>query len=70
MNTRTALGLALLFGGVVLLAFGLIEADSFASDVSEVFTGSPTDRAVWLIAGGTATAVLGGVLSLTGRRSV
>jgi hypothetical protein len=43
------------------------EADSFASDVSEFFTGSPTDRAIWLIAGGAAATALGGILSLTGR---
>jgi len=67
MNSRTALGVALLFGGVALLAFGVLEADSFASDVSEFFTGSPTDRAIWLIAGGLATTVLGGILSLSGR---
>ena len=67
MNIRTALGAALLVGGVLLLAFGITEADSFTSDVSEVFTGSPTDRAMWLLVGGAAAAAFGGVLALTGR---
>ncbi len=67
MTIRSALGAALLIGGVVLLAFGVTEADSFASDVSEVFTGSPTDRAIWLLVVGAAATAFGGVLALTGR---
>ena len=33
--------------------------DSFGSDVSRFFTGSPTDRAVWLLIGGTVATVAG-----------
>jgi uncharacterized membrane protein YidH (DUF202 family) len=54
-----AISLALLAAGVVLAVFGLNESHSFASGVSRVFTGSPTDRAVWLFAGGTLLIVLG-----------
>lgn len=58
MNRR-AIGIALLVGGVILLFFGLNAADSFASEVSEAFTGSPTDRSMWMIVLGAASAVAG-----------
>jgi hypothetical protein len=35
--------------GVILLVFGLNASESFASEVSEVFTGSSTDRSMWMI---------------------
>ncbi|MCC5935314.1 MAG: DUF3185 family protein [Candidatus Cyclonatronum sp.] len=60
-------GAALLLGGLVLLYFGWGEYNSFASDVSEAFTGSPTDNAVWYLTGG-AIASLAGVLLLIGGR--
>jgi hypothetical protein len=63
MNRR-AIGIALLVGGVILLVFGLNASDSFASEVSEVFTGSPTDRSMWMIVLGAATAVGGLVMTV------
>jgi hypothetical protein len=57
--------LALLAGGVVLLILGINAMDSFGSDVSRFFTGSPTDKAVWMFLGGIAATVLG--LGLTWR---
>jgi hypothetical protein len=63
MNRR-ALGIALLVGGVILLFFGFNESESFASDVSEVFTGSPTDRSIWMIVLGSVTAVAGLVMTV------
>ena len=62
MNRR-AIGIALLVGGVILLVFGLNAADSFASDVSEVVTGSPTDRSMWMIVLGSAVGVAGLVMA-------
>jgi hypothetical protein len=58
-----AIFLVLLVVGVVLLVMGVIESDSISSDFSRLFTGEPTDKAVWLlIGGGLATIVgLGGV---------
>ena len=35
--------LALLIGGVVLMIVGINATESFSSDVSRFFTGSPTD---------------------------
>ncbi|MCR4294022.1 MAG: DUF3185 family protein [Elusimicrobia bacterium] len=51
--------LALLILGVVLLAMGWDAYRSIGSDVSRVFTGAPTDRAVWLLVGGGLAAVAG-----------
>jgi hypothetical protein len=33
--------------------------NSFSSDVSRFFTGSPTDKAVWMLIGGILIAVVG-----------
>jgi len=57
-------GIALLVLGVVLIILGVNESDSFASDVSRFFTGNPTDRSIWLMVGGVASLIIGGVMSL------
>ena len=51
--------LALLIGGVVLIVIGISATNSFSSDVSRFFTGSPTDKAVWMLIGGVIAAVIG-----------
>ncbi len=51
--------LALLIGGVVLMIIGINAMNSFSSDVSRFFTGSPTDKAVWMLIGGIVAAVIG-----------
>ncbi len=38
--------LALLVGGIVLIIVGINATNSFSSDVSRFFTGSPTNKAV------------------------
>jgi hypothetical protein len=45
--------------GVVLLARGWDAYRSVSSDVSRVFTGAPTDRALWLLIGGGLTLFSG-----------
>lgn len=45
--------------GIALIIFGISAADSFSSDVSNFFTGSPTDEAIWML-------ILGGVLAAVG----
>ncbi len=64
MNSRRAIGIALLIGGLILLAFGMNASQSFASDVSEAFTGSPSDRSVWMLVSGSIAAVAGGLMAL------
>ncbi len=54
-----ALFIALLVGGVILAIFGMNASNSFGSDVSRFFTGSPTDKAVWMLIGGVVMAVAG-----------
>jgi len=51
--------LALLVGGIVLIIVGFNATNSFSSDVSRFFTGSPTDKAVWMLIGGLVAAVVG-----------
>lgn len=62
--------LALLVGGVILLIIGINATDSFSSDVSRFFTGSPTDKAVWMLIGGSVAAVIGLVSTLRGWKTV
>lgn len=51
--------LALLAGGVVFIVIGINATNSFSSDVSRFFTGSPTDKAVWMLIGGIVAALAG-----------
>ena len=54
-----SLSLAVLAVGVILIIYGLNASDSFASDVSRSFTGSPTDKTIWLLIGGAVAAIIG-----------
>ena len=60
--------MALLVGGVVLIIFEIQATDSFSSDVSRFFTGSPTDKAVWMLIGGIVAVVIGLVGTLRGSK--
>lgn len=51
--------LALLVGGVILMIIGINATNSFSSDVSRFFTGSPTDKAVWMLIGGSVATIVG-----------
>jgi len=63
------IGILLLVAGIVLLVMGLRAMDSFGSQFHEFFTGSPTDRAVWMTIGGIAALVVGSGLALVPGRS-
>ncbi len=65
---RLAIGIALLVVGIALLIWGISATDSFSSQVSEFFTGSPTDKAMWLLIGGIAAAAAGVVLTALGAK--
>ncbi len=54
-----AISIALLAGGIVLIVLGVNATESFSSDVSRFFTGSPTDKAVWMLIGGITAAAVG-----------
>jgi Protein of unknown function (DUF3185) len=51
--------LALLLGGIILIILGVNATHSFVSDVSRFFTGSSTDKAIWMLIGGIVAAGLG-----------
>ena len=53
------ISLALLVGGIVLIVTGFNATNSFTSDVSRFLTGSPTDKAVWMLIGGVIAALVG-----------
>ena len=54
-----AISLAVLPGGIILLIFGINAYNSSSSDVSRFFTGSATDKSMWMLVGGAVAAVLG-----------
>ena len=58
-----AISIALIVGGLVLLYFGGQSFHSLSNDVSRFFTGSPTNKTIWLIAAG-AVAMLAGLIGL------
>ena len=45
--------------GIVLIIYGASAADSLGSDFSRLFTGAPTDQAIWLLVGGIAAVAVG-----------
>jgi hypothetical protein len=59
MNTFKMVSVALLAGGILLLFLGVSASNSFSSDVSRFFTGSVTNKALWLLVGGAAVSIVG-----------
>lgn len=51
--------LVLLIGGIMLIITGVTAADSLGSDISRFFTGSPTDKSIWMLIGGIVAAAVG-----------
>jgi hypothetical protein len=51
--------MAVLAGGIVLIVIGIHATNSFSSDASRFFTGSPTDKTMWLLVGGIIAAIVG-----------
>ena len=56
---RKIVGLAILAAGIVLLVFAYNASHSTASHVTRVFTGNPTDKAMWLLIVGIVCVVVG-----------
>lgn len=67
-----AFSFALLAGGILLIVLGINASNALSSDISRFFTGSPTDKAVWLLAGGVLMALIGlmGLTRLLRRKPV
>ena len=61
--------LALLVGGTILIIYGANASDSIGSDFSRFFTGSPTDKTMWLLIGGAIAAAVGAAGLLRGLKA-
>ena len=64
------ISLVLLVGGIMLIVYGVNASDSVGSSFSRMFTGSPTDKTIWLLIGGTVAALVGLAGVLRGSKSV
>lgn len=49
----------LVVAGGVLIVYGVSASHSIGSDFSRLFTGSPTDKSLLLLIGGTVVALIG-----------
>jgi LPXTG-motif cell wall-anchored protein len=65
---QSVVGITVLVVGVVLIVFGMNASASLGSRLSELFTGAPSDRTIWLLVAGVVAAMLGLGMLLVGRR--
>jgi hypothetical protein len=63
------ISIAILAGGIILLIVGINAYDSTSSDISRFFTGSATDKAMWMLLGGVGLTVLALVGLLRGSKA-
>jgi hypothetical protein len=56
---KTIISLMLLVGGILLIIFGIQASESLGSDISRFFSGAPTDKAIWMLIGGTVVTIAG-----------
>jgi hypothetical protein len=63
------ISLALLVGGIILMIYGANASDSIGSSFSRFFTGSPTDKTMWLLIGGAIATVVGAAGLLRGSKA-
>lgn len=63
------ISLAVLAGGVALIIYGINASNSLGSDFSRFFTGSPTDKTIWLLIGGIIAAAIGAGGLMRGSKS-
>ena len=56
---QTFVGAIIAALGVLLVLHGLNASESISSEISRVFTGSPTEKSLWLLAGGIVAVVVG-----------
>jgi hypothetical protein len=70
LSMNKAISLAVFAGGILLLIFGISAYNSSSSDISRFFTGSATDKSIWMLVGGVVATVLGLVGLLRGSKKV
>ena len=66
MSKNTSM--ALVIAGVVLLLWGMSVSGSLSSKMTQFWTGSPSDKAIWLLGGGAVAIVAGLFGVLRGRK--
>ena len=54
-----AISIVLLIVGIMLIIWGVHASESFNSGMSRFFTGSPTDKTMWLLIGGIVLGIVG-----------
>ena len=64
------ISLVLLAAGLVLVVYGFEATHSVGSDFSRLFTGSPTDKSIWLLLAGLVLTALGGSGLIRGAKPV
>lgn len=69
MSANRMIGIAALVVGVVLLVFAFQSANAPLDQVSNALTGRFTSQTMLYLIGGIALALLGGLLTLFGRRA-
>jgi len=58
------MGMVFLIVGIALLVWGYQTYESLGSQVEEVFTGSPSEKAIWLMGAGALCSALGALFLL------
>jgi hypothetical protein len=53
------ISLILLAAGIVLVIYGIHASQSIGSDFSKFFTGSVTEKSIWMLIGGILIAAIG-----------
>jgi hypothetical protein len=61
---KKGIGLALIVVGVMLVIYGVNASNSASSGISQIFTGAPTDKSLWLLLGGIGSAITGTVMAV------
>ena len=63
------ISLVLIVAGAALIIYGINATNSIGSDFSRFFTGSPTNKSIWLLIVGFVLAAVGAGGLLTGSKS-
>jgi hypothetical protein len=61
--------LILLVGGIILIIYGIQASDSISSEFSRLFTGSPTDKTLWMLIGGGVATIIGATGFFSGSKA-
>ncbi len=68
MSFRRGLGIVVFVVGVVLLCFGINSTEKVGEKIVDSVKGRYTDTTMWYLIGGIALIIVGGTLTVRGRR--